>query len=72
MLSIQRSLNCDGMRHSLCDENSCTSCLDLYGANESEQARSDMIAGCSEDVLQAISKCMQGTDAEKVGIHKRC
>ena len=39
----------------------------LYGSNEDEQARTDQIVMCLEDVLQALWKATEGAnDEEKV------
>ena len=44
------------------------SCLfaGMYGKDETEQARSDMVVGCSADLLQALFKITEGTDEQKV------
>ena len=42
---------------------------DLYGANDIEEARSDMIVGCVEDTFQEFRKAVYGvSDEEQVCI----
>ena len=44
----------------------CARAAGMWGADEMEQARCDMVVGCAEDLLQAVAKSNQGSDEEKV------
>ena len=43
-------------------------CAGLYGADDIEQARSDMIVGCVEDVFMAMRQLRFTKDEDKVRI----
>ena len=45
-------------------------CAGLYGADDIEQARSDMIVGCVEDVFQAIRQLRFTKEEDKVDVPK--
>ena len=44
----------------------------MYGKDDFEQFRSDMVVGCAEDMLQATFKSTQGSDEEKVQSAVHC